>query len=247
MVACVYLRAGMGGVTTCVKPDDVPLWQGYMAQHGRSQSLILFDENEGFNFLTYLLALHGMDGIGTVTECLMKIVEAARLASGTASKHGQESIWEDSMRVLLRYAIPLLYAADGTVSIGAILRFVSTAATSTKQADDAAWQSGSFMWEKLKKASNHPTVPMERAALNNAVNYWYTQFTAIPDKMRGSILGTVIAALDRFQHGRLQRAFCGKTTLVPELTFHGAVIVLAMPTLTWGEDGIIAQQLFKYI
>ena len=247
MIAGAYLRAGMGGLVTCVKAEDAEMWRRYLVEHGRSQSLLLFDATEGFNFLTYFLALYGMEGIGTVTESLMKIVEAARSASGTASKSGQESVWEDSTRVLLRYTIPVLYAADGTVSIGAILRFISTAATSTKQADDAAWQGGSFMWEKLKKASNRPTVPMERAALNNAVNYWYTQFTAIPDKMRGSILGTVIAALDRFQHGRLQRAFCGKTTLVPELTFHGVIILLAMPTLTWGEDGIIAQQLFKFI
>jgi hypothetical protein len=48
-------------------------------------------------------------------------------------------------------------------------------------------------------------------------------------------------------HGRLNRVFCGRTTLVPELTFHGAIIVLAMPTLTWGDDGVIAQQLFKYM
>jgi hypothetical protein len=53
--------------------------------------------------------------------------------------------------------------------------------------------------------------------------------------------------LDRFRHGRLQRAFCGRTTIVPEMTFHGAIIVLAMPTLTWNEDGIIAQQLFEYM
>jgi hypothetical protein len=31
------------------------------------------------------------------------------------------------------------------------------------------------------------------------------------------------------------------------MTFHGVVIVLAMPTLTWNEDGVIAQQLFKYV
>jgi hypothetical protein len=31
------------------------------------------------------------------------------------------------------------------------------------------------------------------------------------------------------------------------MTFHGAVIVLAMPTLTWNEDGVIAQVLFKYL
>ena len=58
---------------------------------------------------------------------------------------------------------------------------------------------------------------------------------------------TVSSVLDRFNHGRLERIFCGRTTVVPELTFHGAVIVLDMPTLTWNEDGIIAQQLFKYM
>jgi hypothetical protein len=31
------------------------------------------------------------------------------------------------------------------------------------------------------------------------------------------------------------------------MTFHGAVIVLAMPTLTWNEDGVVAQVIFKYI
>jgi hypothetical protein len=35
--------------------------------------------------------------------------------------------------------------------------------------------------------------------------------------------------------------------VVPELSLHGLVIVLAMPTLVWNEDGIIAQQLFKYM
>jgi len=30
------------------------------------------------------------------------------------------------------------------------------------------------------------------------------------------------------------------------MTFHGAIIVLAMPTLTWNEDGVIAQVVFKY-
>jgi TraM recognition site of TraD and TraG len=34
---------------------------------------------------------------------------------------------------------------------------------------------------------------------------------------------------------------------VPELTFHGAIIVMDMSALTWNEDGIIGQQLFKYM
>ena len=84
-VAGAYLRAGFGGYVTAAKFDEIPLWQRYAHQHGRSNSLILFDENEGYNFLDHQMAMHGMDGIGTVVECLMRVIEAARRASGTAS------------------------------------------------------------------------------------------------------------------------------------------------------------------
>ena len=84
MLAGAYLRAGMGGLVTAVKPEEVTLWQRYAAEHGRSNSLILFDEHEGFNFLAYEFGRQGIDGVGTVTECLMKILEAAKRASPTA-------------------------------------------------------------------------------------------------------------------------------------------------------------------
>jgi len=115
------------GLVTCVKPEEVELWQGYAKEHGRARSLILFDENEGFNFLTYELARQGVDGIGTVTECLMRVLEAAKRASATASQRGGEAFWEDATRQLLRYAITPIYAAYGSLSISDIIRFISTA------------------------------------------------------------------------------------------------------------------------
>src|ERR1035437_9907791 len=71
VIAGAYLRAGFGGLVTVAKPGDVDLWKRYAAEHGRTNSLILFDETEGFNFLDYELSRHGMEGIGTVTECLI--------------------------------------------------------------------------------------------------------------------------------------------------------------------------------
>src|SRR5580658_3717193 len=113
MIAGAYLRAGMGGLVTVAKPEEISLWQRYATEHGRKSSLILFDENEGFNFLTYELGRQGMDGIGTVTECLMRVVEAAKRASPTASQRGGEPFWEDAARMILRYSIPLVYSATG--------------------------------------------------------------------------------------------------------------------------------------
>jgi hypothetical protein len=246
MLAGAYLRAGLGGYVTAAKFDEIPLWQRYVQQHGRSNSLILFDENEGFNFLDYEMARHGLDGIGTVTECLMRVIEAARRASATASQRGGEVFWEDSARNALRYTLPPLYSANGSLTIPDIIRFISTAPTNLKEPTDPVWQTRSFMYTIMDRAARRPKVRMSNAALQNTIAFWAEQWPAIPDKTRGNIVITITAALDRFNHGRLNRAFCGRTTLVPELSLHGAVIVDAKPTLTWNYDGTIAQHLFKF-
>jgi hypothetical protein len=99
----------------------------------------------------------------------------------------------------------------------------------------------------MDAAATRPKVPMDAAALEDTFRYWTAEFPRIPDKTRGNIVISATTVLDRFRHGRLQRAFCSKTTIVPEMSFHGAVTLLAMPTLTWNEDGAIAQVLFKYM
>lgn len=247
MLAGAYLRAGMGGCVTAVKPEEVATWKRYCAEHGRAKSLLLFDENEGFNFLSYELCRQGMAGIGTVVECLIRVLEAAKRASPTASQRGGEPFWEDATRQLLRYVLPPLYAANGYLSIQDIVEFISSAPSSRQEPTDAAWQKRSFMYEVMNRATFKPKVALDERAMRDNIAYWSERFPAIPDKTRGNIIITVTTVLDRFKHGRLNRAFCGRTTLVPELTFHGVVIVLAMPTLTWNEDGIIAQQLFKFL
>lgn len=247
VLASAYLRAGFGACVTAAKPEDVPVWKGYCAENSRTPSLVLFDENEGFNFLDYMLSRQGMDGIGPVTECLMRILEAAKKTNPTATHRSGEAFWDDSARQILRYSILPLYAANGTLSIGDIVRFLATAPQSSGEVTDAGWQKRSFMFGVMDAATHSPRMPMPAKALRDAIEFWSEEFPAIPEKTRGNILITVSSTLDRFKHGRLQRAFCGRTTIVPELSFHGAVIVLAMPTLTWNEDGVIAQQLFKYL
>ena len=246
-LAGAYLRAGCGGYVTAAKPDVIGQWQGYARKHGRGNSLILLDENEGFNFLEYETGRHGLDGIGTVVECLMRVIDASRRASGTASQRGGEVFWEDATRNTLRYALPPLYSAKGTLTIPDILRFIATAPATLQEPTDRKWQERSFMYRMMNAAVNHPKVPIAPAALRNIIAYWSEQWPGIPDKTRGNIVISITAALDRFNHGRLNRFFCGKTTVVPEMSFLGAVLVDAKPTLTWNEDGVIAQQLFKFM
>ena len=64
-------------------------------------------------------ALETVEGIGTVTELLMRVLEAAKRASPTASQRGGDGFWDDATRQVLRYTIPALYAASASAALGA--------------------------------------------------------------------------------------------------------------------------------
>ena len=245
-IASAYLRAGMGGLVLSAKPEEVQLWLQYAAANGRSNSVFVFDERQGFNFITYELARQGMDGIGSVVECLMQVLEAAKRASPEPGGTG-DAFWKDATRQLLHYTIPALYAANGWVSVSSILDFVHAAPTSGTQYDDREGIKENLAFDTLSRARNCPKVPIEQETIDRIIRYWFIKYIAIPDKTRGNILMSLSAALDRFNHGRLKRAFCQRTTIVPDACFNGTIIIMAMPALTWGMDGIIAQQLFKFM
>jgi hypothetical protein len=103
------------------------------------------------------------------------------------------------------------------------------------------------MFQTLAAARRNPQRPLSADDFDKTAGYWHDEYSQLDPKTRSNIAISLSTALDRFNRGRLNRAFCGETTLVPELTFHGAIIVMDMSALTWNEDGIIAQQLFKYM
>ena len=245
-LANAYLRAGMGGLVLTAKPDETERWIRYARANGRGNSVLLFGERGGgFNFLDYELARQGQDGVGSVIECLMRVLDAARQV--TSNARAGEAFWEDTTRQLLRNTVPVLYAATGTVRIPDIIRYIGSAPTSQDQLRDEAWQARSFLFESLVAARTEPVRPIRHGDLMKVAAYWHDEYSQLDAKTRGNIAISLSTALDRFQRGRLHRAFADITTLVPELTFHGAIIIMDMSALTWNDDGIIGQQLFKYM
>lgn len=249
-LAGAFLRAGFGMLVLTTKYEDIPLWQQYTRDHGRSRSLILFDETRGYNFLDYELSRHGAKGIANSVECLMQILSAADHAMNAAGGRESDPFWSQSIRQVLQYALPLLFSAWGSVTVAQVVDFVTSAAPSAEHYTDpahSAFQQRSFASRTLRKAANDPAVKMSEAELRPFFTYWIAEYTAIPEKTRGNIVISLSSKLDRFRHGRMRDCFCGKTDILPEMTWHGAVIVMAMPPQTWNEDGIIAQMLFKYM
>ena len=243
-LAGAFLRAGMGGIILCAKPEEAEHWRRLAREHGRSASLIEItpDCPYSYNLIAAELARQGVAGLNTVTECTMQMVGIARQASASPGR-GNEQFWEDTTRQVVRHTIPVLYAATGTVRIADLLRFVRSAPQSPEQMHDPDWQRSSFFCECFARAAG----VLDDATGERMVGYWRNDFATLDPKTRGNIVISLTTALDRFQHGWLARLFCGSTSFVPELTFHGAIILLNLPALTLNEDGIIAQQLFKYV
>jgi hypothetical protein len=245
-IASALLRTGAGMVICVTKPDEIERWIAYAQENGREKHLVFFTEDKSFNPLAWELTRHGVKGVGSAVECLMRILDSADHAMGVAGQTS-DPFWPSAVRSLLNYAVPLLYCAWGTVNVNDIVDFVTSAATKPEQYTEPGFIERSFAGQTLRKAVDNPAVRIEESELHGFLQYWFREFPAIPEKTRGNIVISMSTKLDRFRHGRMRSVFCGRTTIVPEMTFHGAIIILCMPTLTWNEDGIIGQRIFKYM
>lgn len=238
------LKSGAGGLILVAKPEEAEAARKDCHETGRLSSLIEVDGRNGhaFNFLRYEMARLGADGINSVVECVLRVMEAARVASATPGKDG-EQFWMDTTRMLLRHSLPVIFAATGNVSIPDIIEFVRTAPRSPEEMRDKEWQRRSFFYRTLMQ-SEHRLSPDVGTTV---ISYWLNEYCVLDAKTRGNIVSSLTTTLDRFNHGWMARTFCSGTSFVPELCNHGAIILLNMPALTLNEDGVIAQILFKFI
>jgi len=249
-LAGAYLRAGMGGLVLCAKPEEIDLWIGYCKENGREDSMILFDAKQGgCNFITYEFARKGGgQAVNSVTDTIMKILEAADLAAGQKAGNGGDAFWTKAARMMLMYAISCLYAATGNVTANSIVRFITIMPQKEPTTEEEKAQlDENYAIAMLHKMRTNPAREIPDDLKEQTINYFRYEWFAYPSKTRGSVLAHVTSNLSRFNTGMLRQCFCADTTIVPEMTMGGAVIIMALPVLIHNEDGIIAQQLFKFL
>lgn len=244
-IGCAYLRAGYGGLVLCAKPEEVELWKSYCKEHGRESDMVVFDKSRHFNFLSYIFAVKGAEGANAATDVLMKILKAADLAAGQGQGKEGEAFWVKTTRECLLNAITVLYSAIGTVTIEGIVQFVTTMPTAAPKPEDAGKPVINYALDRLNRCKEKPVHKLPAHSLKRVRNYWLRQFIAMPEKTRGSIVTSVTAELNRFTDGLLRECFTTTTDLVPELVFNGSIIIMGFPSLSYQEEGTVAQGLFK--
>jgi hypothetical protein len=247
-IASAYVRAGMGGLVLCSKPSEVERWREYARAHGRENSLFIFDENQGFNFIEYALARYGVDSITNVVGILMRVLDDARKARGKSGSD-DNPFWDESIEEILKHSIPVLYSAHGKVTVESILEFAVRAPESSEKWKEVAGNiEGNPTALALRKMSGQPLKPLPPEEIKRMVSFWMTgEWQKMDTRTRGNVLSSLTSRLGLFRHGRLRDCFCGKTTVIPELMFHGAIIVMAMPVQANETEGRLGQMVFKYM
>lgn len=233
-------RSDAGGIILCAKSSEAKEVYAVLKKAGREKSIIVWSgRNGGFNFLAWALARMGPEGINSVVEYLVRIVEMCRNAGALRGSDG-DAFWIDEFKRALRHMLLVIYEATGTLKMADILAFARSAPTSLKQFSDPEWQAERpFFYECFRLASDR----IDPAIGAQLIDYW-REFAQMDGKLRSSVLAT-FTMLDRFCHGWMKEATTGATTLVPALCFHGAIIILDMSRATLGEDGIVVQMIFK--
>ena len=244
-----YLQAGFGGLVLCAKSNEADRWTRLAKETGRGQDVIRFDASgqHRFNIMDYTVATLGRDGFDqNLSAALIAASEAAKVVKSTGGG-GDNPFFRDAAEELLLHALPMLKVTRPRLELRELMRFIDTAPSSPEEARSEDWQKRSFCSEVLLTCgdmADKGNAEAERVAEEHA-DYWLVRFPAMGDKTRSSIVATLTSTLNGLLSGKVHELFCTDTTLVPELSQEGAIIVLDMSIHEFGPVGAIMQTVFK--
>ena len=247
IIASAFCLGGLGGVVCICKPTELTAWKECAKKHGREHDVVVFGEGEGINFLEYIFAQAGADGADRVTDTLMSVIDSSDKAAGQGGGKKGDEFWQQTSRQLVLYSVAALYGATGTVRMQDLIRFIDSAPTvkPPTREEQKVLQETNFTVKTLRQMQKNPVREIAPDLCAASINYWLHQYPNLAPTTRSSIVITVTAKLSRFNTGRLRKAFCDKTTILPEFTFAGKIILLNFPCLTMPYEGVVAQQLFS--
>lgn len=254
LVARAFLQAGLGGVVLTAKPDETDRWIKLAQQAERNDDIILFGpEHEArFNALEYERSREGRgSGITENLVSLFEILANTRTAGATSGSGMQEAgFWRAEMLKLIRNAIEILGLANETVSFPNIYRVIQSAPRSKKVLGDPDWQEKSFFYDMLLKATERSEKgefsPSAQNDYSQSWDYWTEEFPSLSDRTRSVAVSMYTGIGEPFSRGLLRQLFSETTTVVPEDTFAGKIIILDLPQKQFNEMGVFAQVLFKF-
>jgi len=241
-----FMRSDFGGLVLCAKNDEADRWLKLAKDHGRGDDVILFSSRSPhyFNFLDYECKREGL-GAGQTENLVglfLTIMEATKQGEGSS-----DQFFQDSAKDLMRNAIDLARLAGELISVGEIGDIINSAPMTAEQAKAPDLSKRCILL--LKKVDDRLRAGElsdgDEHDYRQTFNYWTAKFPQMASKTRSGIIATYDALGSQFARGELYQRFCTKTTVRPEQTFDGKIIIMDYPIKEFGDVGLYAQVVFK--
>jgi type IV secretory pathway TraG/TraD family ATPase VirD4 len=268
-LAMAFLKAGFGGVILTGKVDETELWIDYAKRTGRTDDLVVFNEQSSYRFnpLDYELNRKG-EGAGeteNIVGLFTSLVRMGNRLNGGGSGGGDDIFWELALQRCIKAAVDLLKLSKNELTVSNIAKVIREAPTDSNYQNDydtltAMSSSSDEAYEELKKwaessftihcmvwAESNEMSPKDRKAFVVAANYFLTDFATLSDKTRSAITEYFYAFANPFRSGLLAEFFAEDTSaaVMPEQTFEGKIIILDFPVKKYLQLGIYAQAIYK--
>jgi hypothetical protein len=252
-LAHAYLTSGFGGLVLTAKVDELDLWRRYAQETGRSDDLIVFGEgsDERFNILQYECE-NDVGGLGltwNLVELFMTLHGIASHGGGRATSNNDQ-FWRNELEKLLANSIESLRLAGEKVTFQNIGKLVWSAPQSPEDFASEDWQKESFCFQlnAIIQARSHAgkLSAAEEGDWNVTHDYWRLEYPRVPDKTKSNIIGSLTGMTNVFDRGMLREQLSTTTTVKPDDTFAGKIIVLNLPPKRFHEAGTYTQAIFKY-
>ncbi len=245
MIAEAFLSLGFGGLVLTAKDDERALWERYAAKTGRTAQLCIVRPGGPFkfNFLDYQTRLAADRGGSTenVVSLFHSVLEAFSRTKRTA-----DSFWSNAAKQLLRNVVRVIRASGEPFNLRTIRHFISEMPRDVKEAESGLWKA-SPTFGRLIAAAKRNAGETLGVDLEEAFRYWTADFPALWHETRSTITADFGALVDLFFEPGIWQLFCQETTITPEATFDGAIIVIDLPIKKHNATGRLTQLFWKHL
>lgn len=248
-----FLKAGFGGLVLCAKKEELDTWRRYAEETGRADSLLIFDASGEyrFPFLQYEVEREG-EGAGYTENLVRLFMTVHESVSRSRGNNGADPYWASALMQIMRNTIDLCLIARGTVSVPLMHEIVRSAPQSVEERNSAKWWEDSTCAQLLAECQMKALDQWANYDLEATAGYWLNEFPSISSRTRSGIVSMFTTTTDVFLRRPFRMLFSEapenrEKIAYPELTHHGAVIVMHLPVKEFGDAGRAAQVVYKYI
>jgi hypothetical protein len=242
--------AEMGMVILCSKLTEKEQWIKWANEAGRGKDVRVIDasgERYRFNFLDWI-GSYAADGAGLTINVVAFLEEIINSLEPDKSGGGDNVFWEDALHQMLVEDVQLNQLSGYELSLPTLRDIVRSAPLSPEQANDPAWREKNACWFFLEEARKRcvSADPEVQADYAECRAYWLEDFARLSEKTRSIITLMFTKLAQPFSSRPLRKLLCTDTTITPEATFNGAILVIDIATQEYRLVGRIAALVFKY-